>query len=149
MALIYLLEELFGKIVFSIGEYKFEGIRPVSYLEYLWENSEDREKYRKELESENTTYSYKKFIYWEEKMQCQKMHIKLSRSLLYRVGAIIFLFFSWLLLLKENEIVSLFFLILSILLFIISLILKLRVKKICTSIGLGRIINDQFESWPD
>lgn len=149
MDLIYLLEEIFGKVVFSIGEYEFEGIRPVNYLELPWKNSEEMKKYRKELESENTTYSYKKIIYWEEKMQCQKMHIKLSRSLLYRVGAIILLFFSGLLLLKENEIVSLFFLILSILLFIISLILKLRVKKICISIGLSRIMYDQFESWPD
>lgn len=66
MELIYLLEELFGKVVFVIGEYQFEGIRPVRYMELPWKNGKEMKQYIKELEKENSPYSYKKFIYWEE-----------------------------------------------------------------------------------
>lgn len=149
MWFIYLFEEIFGKIVFSIGEYEFAGIRPVRYVELPWKNRKEMKKYMKELELENTPYSYKKFIRWEEEMQFQKIHINFSRSLLCLVTSSILLLLSGLLLLKENVTISIFILTISILMFIYSLILKLRARKIYKSIGLGRIIYDQFETWPE
>ena len=80
MGLIYLLEELFGKVGFFIGEYQFEGIQPVRYMEFPWKSRKEMKQYIKELEKENTPYSYKKFLYWEEKRHYQKMHILISRS---------------------------------------------------------------------
>lgn len=149
MWFIYLFEEIFGKIVFSIGGYKFAGIRPIRYMELPWKNRKEMKKYMKELELENTPYSYKKFIRWEEEMQFQKIHINFSRSLLYLIAAIILMTSSGLLILVENEPLSIIILVGSIIMFLLSLIFKLRVKKIYQSIGLSRIIYDQFETWPE
>lgn len=149
MGLIYLLEEFFGKVVFSIGEYKFEGIRPMRYLELPWKSNKEMNKYMKDLELENTTYSYKKFIRWEEEMKCQKIHINFSRSLLFLVAAIILILFSGLLILIAKRPVSIIILSGSIIMFLFSLFFKLRVKKIYTSIGLNRIVYDLFETWPE
>ena len=149
MWFIYLFEEIFGKIVFSIGEYEFAGIRPVRYMELPWKNSKEMKKYMEELELENTTYSYKKFIRWEEEIQFQNIHINFSRSLLCLIAAIILLTASGLLILVENKPLSIIILIGSIIMFILSLIFKLRVKKIYQSIALSRIIYDQFQTWPE
>lgn len=54
MGLIYLFEELFGEIVFVIGEYQFEGIRPIKYIELPWKNNKELKEYTKGLEKENT-----------------------------------------------------------------------------------------------
>jgi hypothetical protein len=54
MELIDLLEELFGKVVFVIGEYQFEGIRPIKYIELPWKNNKELKEYKKGLEKENT-----------------------------------------------------------------------------------------------
>ncbi|HKK42326.1 MAG TPA: hypothetical protein VJ963_07955 [Bacteroidales bacterium] len=149
MGLIYFLEEIFGKIVFAIGEYEFAGIRPVRYLEVPWKNRKEMKEYFKELEIENTTYSYKKFVRWEEEIQCQKIHINFSRYFLFLVGAIIFLFFSGALIKTENQPASIIFLTLSIIMFLLSLFFNLRAKKIHQSLVLGKILYEQFETWPE
>jgi hypothetical protein len=46
MGLIYLLEELFGKLVFCIGEYHFEGIRLIEYMELPWKNKNGMKEYK-------------------------------------------------------------------------------------------------------
>ena len=149
MGLIYFFEEIFGKVVFSIGEYESEGIRPVKYLDLPWTNRKGMKKYMNELEKENTTYSYKKFIYLEEQRLCQKLHINFSRSLLNLVAAIILLFFSGVFILIENQPASITILSGSIILFLLSLFFKLRAKKIYQSLSLGKIIYDLFETWPE
>jgi hypothetical protein len=45
MGLIYLLEELSGKLVFCIGEYQFEGIRLIEYMELPWKNKNGMKEY--------------------------------------------------------------------------------------------------------
>jgi len=149
MGIIYLLEELFGKVVFVIGEYQFEGIRPVKYIEFPWKNNNEMKEYIKGLEAENTPYSYKKFIYWEEQRNYQKMHIIFSRSFLCLVAGIFLLFLSIILLLIDERTATLITMTCGTVIFLLSVFLKVRVKRYYTSVALGQLLYSQFESWPE
>jgi hypothetical protein len=149
MELIYLLEEIFGKIVFSIGEYKFEGFRPTRYMDLPWGNRKEMNDYMTGLEKENTPYSYKKFIYWEEQRQYQKIHMLFSRSFLCLVTGVILLIISAILLIFDYKIASITVLTGSIIIFLLSLFLKVYVKKYYTSASLGKLLYNYFETWPD
>ena len=149
MGIIYLLEELFGKVVFVIGEYQFECIRPVKYIEFPWKNINEMKEYIKGLEAENTPYSYKKFIYWEEQRNYQKMHIIFSRSFLCLVAGIFLLFLSIILLLIDERTATLITMTCGTVIFLLSVFLKVRVKRYYTSVALGQLLYSQFESWPE
>jgi hypothetical protein len=149
MGLIYLLEELFGKVVFVIGEYQFEGIRPLKYIEFPWKNNNEMKEYIKGLEEENTPYSYKKFLYWEEQRHYQKMHILISRSYLYLGLGLIMLVLSTIIIFINNGSPSLTIIGGSIFMFLLSIFLRVRLKKYWTSVVFQQVFYSRFETWPE
>jgi hypothetical protein len=149
MGLIYFLEELFGKIVFSIGKYKFEGIRPLRYIEFPWKNLSGMGEYLKILEKEDTPYSYKKFIYWDEQRHYEMMHILFSRGFICQKAGIGLFLLSVIFMISRNETALLIIIVSSIILLVLSEFFKARVKKYYKSIEFSHDFFNLTETWPD
>lgn len=147
MELFNLLEEIFGKVVFRIGEYEFEGIRPFQYMDLPWKNHTEMNEYMNGLEKEDTPYSYKKFIYWDEQNHCQKMHILLSRAFLCLICGIILLFFSVILMIMDIGTGSLISIGASILMIILYKLLKARANKYYSSLEMSQGIFKSSDTW--
>jgi hypothetical protein len=147
LELIYLFEELFGQIVFSIGEYKFQGIRPFHYMELPWNTHDKMNEYMNSLEKENTPYSYKKFIYWDEQQHYQMIHILLRRSYLCLAAGKILIMLSVLLMLSGLRSVSLFALIPGIISLIFNKYFKYRAKKYYFSVTMSQEIFKMTDTW--
>ena len=148
MGLIYLLEEIFGKVVFRIGEYEFEGIRPFKYMELPWKNHAEMNEYMNGLEKEDTPYSYKKFIYWNEQWHYHMMHILFSRSHICLIAGFGLLILSAILIIINIGTGSLISLIASIIMIVLSKVLKARAKKYCASVQMSQGIFKSSDTWP-
>lgn len=147
MGLINLLEEFFGKVVFRIGEYEFEGIRPFQYMDLPWKNNTEMNEYVNGLEKENTPYSYKKFIYWDEQNHYHHMHILFSRSHLCLIAGIILLVFSLTLMIMNIGTGSLISIGASIMMIILNKLLKARVSKYYASLEMSQGIFKSSDTW--
>jgi len=147
MGLIYLLEEIFGKVVFRIGEYEFEGIRPFHYMDLPWKNHAEMNEYMNGLEKEDTPYSYKKFIYWDEQRHYQMMHIHFSRSHICLIAGIILLVFSVILMIVNIGTGSLISIGASIMMIILNKLLKARVSKYYASLEMSQEIFKSNDTW--
>lgn len=147
MGLIYLLEEIFGKVVFRIGEYEFEGIRPFQYMDLPWKNHKEMNEYMNGLEKEDTPYSYKKFIYWNEQWHYHMMHILFSRSHICLIAGFVLLVFSVILIIFNIGTGSLISLIASIIMIISSKVLKTRAQKYYASLEMSQGIFKSSDNW--
>ncbi len=147
MGLINLFEEIFGKVVFRIGEYEFEGIRPFKYIDLPWNNHTEMNEYMNGLEKENTPYSYKKFIYWDEQNHCQKMHILLSRAFLCFICGIILVSISVILILVNFGTPSLISGGASIMMIILNKLLRARVNKYYASLKMSQGLFKSSDTW--
>jgi hypothetical protein len=147
MWLINLIEEIFGKVVFRIGDYEFEGFRLFSYIELPWNNNIEMNEYMNGLEKENTPYSYKKFIYWDEQNHCQEMHIILSRAFLCLIIGILLLVLSVILIMVNIRTGSFFSVVASIIMIILNKFLKFRAKKYYTSLEMSQEIFKSNDTW--
>lgn len=148
MGLIYLLEEIFGKVVFRIGEYEFEGIRPFKYMELPWKNHAEMNEYMNGLEKEDTPYSYKKFIYWNEQWHYHMMHILFSRSHICLIAGFGLMILSIILIIINIGTGSLISIIAGIIMIVLSKVLKARAKKYCASVQMSQGIFKSSDTWP-
>jgi hypothetical protein len=147
MELIYLIEELFGIIVFSIGEFKFQGIRPFRYVELPWKTNRGMNRYMNGLEKENTPYSYKKFVYWDEQQHYQMIHILLSRGYLCLVAGKILIVLSAILMLAGIQKASLITIIAGIINLMLNKYFKYRAKKYYLSVIMSQEIFRMTDTW--
>ncbi|MGD0756817.1 MAG: hypothetical protein ABR927_17345 [Bacteroidales bacterium] len=148
MGLIYLLEEIFGKVVFRIGDYEFEGIRLFKYMDLPWKNNTEMNEYMNGLEKEDTPYSYKKFIYWDEQSHYQMMHVLFSRSHICLIAGPVLLVLSVIFIIINIEAGALISLIASIIIIVLSKVFKARAKKYCSSVQMSQEIFKSFDTWP-
>lgn len=148
MELIYILESLFGKITFSIGEYEFAGCRPITYMDLPWKNEKEMDEFNMGLSKENTLVSYQKYIYLDEQFYCQKIHITFSRSFLFLIAGIILLILSAILLVSREGIGSSIALAASIIIMMSFYYLKSRANKYHTDLCMGQVLYKCFETWP-
>jgi len=148
MELIYFLESLFGQIIFSIGNYEFNGCRPIAFMDLPWKNEKEMYEYRIKLEKENTQESYQKYVNCDEQFYCHKIHRTFSRSFLCAIASgILFILAVFLFAIKIETIYFLAFGS-SVIMMIISYYLKIRADKFHAELCMCLSIYNLFETWP-
>jgi uncharacterized integral membrane protein len=148
MELIYLLESLFGKISFEIGEYEFVGCRPIPFMGLPWRNKKERVKFYQSLSKENTPASYAKYTYFEEQNYFQMIHMTFSRSFLCAIAGVILLILTAFFFVANKGTVSLIFLSASVFMMVLSFYLRYRANRHYRDFCMGQVLSDYFETWP-